>query len=633
MRFRTRFGTLLLSAALTMALGACGGGGGDEDGGSAPLEVSLVDSGKNFAAGGVALIEVSGFAPSGTVTGDINGSAVDLYRTDYGYSVALPVLDTGRYTLTLRADGESWSTPINIQATVLPTDVRGYVDGAYTDATAAIDAALASATESSELNYLRQLRSQLDAGRSALASLGDDEAAAVARFLVANETADALKSAIAKAEFDEVRCDAAMRGFTANSIAAAYGAASAAASISARIAGLVSTAARNYLISLEAAAYARKLARAVDGVESIMEACVQQSIDLILADFGGSNAGAGAMFSKVGTNSSPFAFNPERAHSFVGYNSGRVESSVQSELNTLAGRVSYAIESMRGFIGNAIGAYLPVGLESIFQQNWNVVVQQPAEASRYRLGSISDARILGSLSTGSDGQLTLTFRYVDGYTPRETSSFTFQLVLIETGQVAGQYSATLAGYNLPTAQNGSFDADAGVATEGTLGAVNAERYEIVSQPTLGTVELVDAAAGRFRYTGRPGNTRIDSFTFRAINRVGQSEPATIAVSLNQIPTLSQQVVGTWSVQNAESGQVYTLIVQPGGRGYYDVDGTTYDMSWQIRSYSNHPGYGFYETGFWHPAFDYLARDPLDYPVTGFRTYDQEGRTAQVYTKN
>lgn len=83
-------------------------------------------------------------------------------------------------------------------------------------------------------------------------------------------------------------------------------------------------------------------------------------------------------------------------------------------------------------------------------------------------------------------------------------------------------------------------------------------------------------------------------------------------------------VGNWTVYGYDPNNptsVYTLELKADGTGTYTVPNSTkkYGVSWFIRR-TNENEYRLYESGFWHPAYDELTRDRLDYPVTGFKTY-------------
>ncbi len=92
----------------------------------------------------------------------------------------------------------------------------------------------------------------------------------------------------------------------------------------------------------------------------------------------------------------------------------------------------------------------------------------------------------------------------------------------------------------PTAQNGSVTTTEGQAVSGTLSASAsgnpALTFQIVSQPTNGTVTITDTSTGAFTYTPNSGFTGTDSFTFDASDSGGTSNTATETITVNPAQT-------------------------------------------------------------------------------------------------
>jgi kumamolisin len=93
---------------------------------------------------------------------------------------------------------------------------------------------------------------------------------------------------------------------------------------------------------------------------------------------------------------------------------------------------------------------------------------------------------------------------------------------------------------VPTAQNGSVTTTEGQSVSGTLSASAsgnpALTFQIVTQPSNGTVTLTNAATGAFTYTPNSGFTGTDSFTFDASDSGGTSNTATETVTVNPSQT-------------------------------------------------------------------------------------------------
>ncbi len=92
----------------------------------------------------------------------------------------------------------------------------------------------------------------------------------------------------------------------------------------------------------------------------------------------------------------------------------------------------------------------------------------------------------------------------------------------------------------PTAQNGSVTTTEGQAVSGTLSASAsgnpALTFQIVSQPTNGSVTITNTATGAFTYTPSSGFTGTDSFTFDASDSGGTSNTATETITVNPAQT-------------------------------------------------------------------------------------------------
>jgi kumamolisin len=93
---------------------------------------------------------------------------------------------------------------------------------------------------------------------------------------------------------------------------------------------------------------------------------------------------------------------------------------------------------------------------------------------------------------------------------------------------------------VPTAQNGSVTTTEGQSVSGTLSASAsgnpALTFQIVTQPSNGTVTITNAATGAFTYTPNSGFTGTDSFTFDASDSGGTSNTATETVTVNPSQT-------------------------------------------------------------------------------------------------
>jgi len=134
----------------------------------------------------------------------------------------------------------------------------------------------------------------------------------------------------------------------------------------------------------------------------------------------------------------------------------------------------------------------------------------------------------------------------------------FQVQMEVGGVVRGSTSVAIrdeAGLQPPAVSGFGGNVEATKTLTGSLAdqlTGYASSFEIVSQPTLGTVVL-NASTGEFTYTA-PTVGGSDSFTFRAVNSSGASEAATADISVTALPlptvsnfTEADDIDGTYRV--------------------------------------------------------------------------------------
>jgi hypothetical protein len=100
----------------------------------------------------------------------------------------------------------------------------------------------------------------------------------------------------------------------------------------------------------------------------------------------------------------------------------------------------------------------------------------------------------------------------------------------------------------PVASGGSSQVVAGSSVSGTLTGTAGSgsdpmTYQVVSGPTMGTLNLTDAGTGAFTYTPNAGQSGTDSFTFQAVQGTLTSNVATWTVTISPAGGL----VGQWNL--------------------------------------------------------------------------------------
>jgi hypothetical protein len=136
-----------------------------------------------------------------------------------------------------------------------------------------------------------------------------------------------------------------------------------------------------------------------------------------------------------------------------------------------------------------------------------------------------------------------------------------------------------------------------------------------------------------------GKVRYDDGDFSTLSEFQLS----MQQAVDSIPIYENAVLGNWTVETLQYGDMNTLTLMPNGGGYYTVEsGTTYNISWQIVKANGK--YHLREDGFYHSAFESyrtldvtLPENFLTYPVSTFLTYtqlpSQEPSAGRRYTKN
>ncbi|PCH60740.1 MAG: hypothetical protein COC05_03290, partial [Gammaproteobacteria bacterium] len=124
---------------------------------------------------------------------------------------------------------------------------------------------------------------------------------------------------------------------------------------------------------------------------------------------------------------------------------------------------------------------------------------------------------------------------VQADSPNQTLSVQF----VHTGGTSIAFIAAsapgIAGNLLPTANNGTLSVDFDTITGGSLGANDPDSdpltFSINSQPSQGAITLNNATTGSFTYTPNVGATGLDSFTFIANDGNGNSNVATVSITI------------------------------------------------------------------------------------------------------
>ena len=189
------------------------------------------------------------------------------------------------------------------------------------------------------------------------------------------------------------------------------------------------------------------------------------------------------------------------------------------------------------------------------------IVTQPAHGT-VSITNANTGAYTYTPNTGYAGSDAFAFKVNDGYLDSNTA--TISVTVTDTA---------------PTASNSSFSTSINTAYSGQLKASNPDSgqaltYSIVTQPSHGSVSIINAATGAYTYTPSSGYVGADSFTFKANDGYLDSNVATVAVSVNDnAPTANngsyktltnQPFNGQLQATNPDSGQTLTfsIVAQP-----------------------------------------------------------------------
>jgi VCBS repeat-containing protein len=156
-----------------------------------------------------------------------------------------------------------------------------------------------------------------------------------------------------------------------------------------------------------------------------------------------------------------------------------------------------------------------------------------------------DMLIYSVVTQGLKGTVTITNMFTGAftYTPNPnangTDTFTFR---VNDGTVNSNTATVSVMINpvndLPVASNQSITTNEDTQFAGTLVASdvdgNALTYSVVAQGTKGTVAITNTATGAFTYTPNANATGSDSFTFKANDGTGDSNIATVSVTITPV---------------------------------------------------------------------------------------------------
>ena len=174
---------------------------------------------------------------------------------------------------------------------------------------------------------------------------------------------------------------------------------------------------------------------------------------------------------------------------------------------------------------------------------------------------------------------TGAYRYTPEANYHGDDSFTFAVVDPHGGASLASVSVTVNSVDdAPVANPGTATVDEDSAVEGQLSATDADgdalTFSIANQPLNGTVELLDASTGAYRYTPAANYNGGDSFTFTVTDPDGNSTTAMVSLTVNSVNDLPTAEASPDLVLTVgESGQLTANAV--------DADGDALSCCWNL----------------------------------------------------
>jgi hypothetical protein len=221
----------------------------------------------------------------------------------------------------------------------------------------------------------------------------------------------------------------------------------------------------------------------------------------------------------------------------------------------------------------------------------------------------------------ANGSDTFSFKANDGTSDSNTATETITIVAVE---------------DAPIAQTGTLTTNEDTAGSGALVAIDAESqpltYSLVTNGSLGTATITNAATGAFTYTPNPDANGSDSISFRANDGLMDSNVATVTITINPVndaPIASgacgttpqaQTMAGTLNATDLETPASLMYSLNADGSGGIGPITTSKGATVTITNQTT--GAFTYQPD--TAAGDKRGKDTFDYQVT-----DQEGGVANA----
>jgi hypothetical protein len=466
-------------------------------------------------------------------SGSIDGSlAVKLAAVDGGLVMLMPPLTDGAHQLEIAVGETRYPIDFNVATPALPAPAEQIASSFLADIESGL-AALRADPEFANASDWDAIDDELTALKSQIAAMNQDELDALAR-IIATNTLPVASAAYASAtrtplfaKYDDFSCRELRVAILSNAIDAGAYLSLVAASLAVGAefgpnGALVGVAAAAALYKFKAWPAMKKTWRSLKSYKTNECFWFQQLNFSFNLEERFLNEKPGRTVRAMAAAQETLTFNHKRTREYDVTGSGTLPDDLLGSVAVAAQILKYG------------GPFLTEDAKEVLR-DWTASYTHPLDLSDFALSNISDSSIDGTLSMQGD-KLRLRFQYLPNRMPSVPVDFTFTL---SGNNQTWQIPARLNLIEPPVAHDDSVRTQVNETLRGELQADFADSFRITSQPVNGTLEL-DSTAGVYLYTPSLEFTGADSFQFVAINERGESQPATVSITVSGLCDLEEQ---------------------------------------------------------------------------------------------
>lgn len=520
------------------------------------MKVELFGDSAELTPGEVAILDITGVElTQSEYEAELNGEQITLFVRDGIAALPIPVsAEPGQARLTVTLDGErDYSFEFDIQQALTIADPQQYVSDSFDSVITLYDDILSRYSNMltpAQIDALATEREKAVATRDDLGSYTAAQVEEVALFLQANSL---------DADGFAVISSALGRTKPWNKTLPGCGEASLDFTLGMAKVGILFTMngfalAANPLLGLAVTAlvYPKALEvleeQVVPAIDDIGSKCLLPFRDMIIEKFQDSR-------SEKPLNNVPVYRNSESRLTFrdgeperVAVSGRRVfDGEAQTALDNYLPRLDRILDSLSEFLPNNFVQFLARFRDDEIQD---------VPSAQWVISNISR----DDIEISKDGD-ALTVTFTGQETPASNIDFSFDLADGE-----GEPTTVQAQLNiLPEADDVMVEVRAGETVTAEFQTRGADSVRLVSNPSLGNVELNDSGFSYTAFEGPPGS---DRFSYEAVNSTGVSDPATVFIMIDAAPVIARDMAIT-----VFPGQIITFELDAENATRFGVNGT------------------------------------------------------------